>query len=178
MTAEDVKKIKKLIADQDKEIEELKEQVKTLKEKYVYQMAENDNTVKRYKKEIDSTKEFAISKFAKELLDVRDNLDLALNHVRKLNITEETPKEELARYLEQIMKGMEMTNTVMDKTLGKFGVVQFNPEGEKFDPHHHEAVFVVNDPSKENNTVATVMQTGWKIGDRNLRAAKVGIVKK
>lgn len=53
MTAEDVKKIKKLIADQDKEIEELKGQMKTLKEKYVYQMAENDNTVKRYLKEID-----------------------------------------------------------------------------------------------------------------------------
>ena len=80
--------------------------------------------------------------------------------------------------MEQIAKGMEMTNTVMDKVLKKFGVVQINPEGEKFDPNHHEAVFVLQDPAKEPNTVATVMQTGWKIGERNLRAAKVGIVKK
>lgn len=144
----------------------------------MYQMAENDNTVKRYLKEIQTTKEFAISKFAKELLDVRDNLELALKHVKTLKIDKETPPEELISTLDQICKGMEMTNTVMDKTLKKFGVVQFNPEGEKFDPNHHEAVFVVPDQTKENNTVATVMQSGWKIGDRNLRAAKVGIVKK
>lgn len=71
-----------------------------------------------------------------------------------------------------------MTNSVMDKVLKKFGVVQFNPEGEKFNPNHHEAVFVVPDEKKENNTVGVVMQSGWKIGDRCLRAAKVGIVKK
>ena len=49
-------------------------------------MAENDNTVKRYKKEIDSTKEFAISKFAKDLLEVRDNLERANEHIKKLKI--------------------------------------------------------------------------------------------
>ena len=65
------------------EIEDLKEQNKKLKEKLVYQMAENDNTVKRYKKEIDSTKDYAISKFAKELLDVRDNLERAKEHIGK-----------------------------------------------------------------------------------------------
>lgn len=52
-----------------------------LKQKLAYQLAENDNTVKRYRKQIEDGKLFAISKFAKELLDVRDNLDLALQHV-------------------------------------------------------------------------------------------------
>lgn len=83
MSKEDIKKIKKLIIDQDKEIESLKEQTKQVKEKLIYQMAENDNTVKRYKKEIDSTRDFAISKFAKELLDVRDNLERANEHIKK-----------------------------------------------------------------------------------------------
>lgn len=55
-----------------------------MKEKLIYQLAENDNTVKRYKKEIDSTREFAISKFAKELLDVRDNLERADTHIKSL----------------------------------------------------------------------------------------------
>lgn len=77
LSAEDIKKIKKLVTDQDKEIDTLKEQVKLFKEKLVYQLAENDNTIKRYKKEIDSTRDFAISKFAKDLLEVRDNLELA-----------------------------------------------------------------------------------------------------
>lgn len=71
-----------------------------------------------------------------------------------------------------------MTSTVMDAVLKRFGVVQFDPKGEKFDPNIHEAVFMVPDPTKENNTIAEVMQTGWKIGERVLRAAKVGIVKK
>lgn len=52
--------------------------MKELKQKLIYQMAENDNTVKRYRKQIEDGKQFAISKFAKELLDVRDSLELAL----------------------------------------------------------------------------------------------------
>lgn len=70
-----------------------------------------------------------------------------------------------------------MTTKTMDNVLKRFGVVQVEPMGEKFDPNVHEAVFMMQDPEKENNTVGNVMQSGWKIGERNLRAAKVGIVK-
>lgn len=66
----------------------------------------------------------------------------------------------------------------MDSTLKKYGITQFNPKGEKFDPSWHEAIFTIPQSEQENNTVGEVMQTGWKIGDRVLRAAKVGIVKK
>jgi molecular chaperone GrpE len=52
---------------------------------------------------------------------------------------------------------MGMTSSVMDKVLNKFGVVQFDPKGEKFDPNKHEAVFVTKDPSVENNHVGIVM---------------------
>lgn len=64
-----------------------------------------------------------------------------------------------------------MTSTVMDSTLKRFNVLQFNPKGEKFDPNIHEAVFTMPDPTKEPNTVGEVMRSGWKIGDRVLRAA-------
>ena len=73
---------------------------------------------------------------------------------------------------------MNMTSTVMDSTLKKFSVIKFHPINEKFDPNLHEAVYTINDPSKDHNTVGQVMQTGWKIGERVLRAAKVGIIKK
>ena len=73
---------------------------------------------------------------------------------------------------------MGMTSVVMDNCLKRFGVVQFDPLGEKFDPNIHEAIFTIPESQQENNTVGTVMQSGWKIGDRVLRAAKVGIVKK
>ena len=71
-----------------------------------------------------------------------------------------------------------MTSQVMDKVLKKFNVVQFDPVGQKFDPNMMEAIYSVNDPKGENNTVATVMVSGWKIGDRCLRAAQVAVIKK
>ena len=178
LTKADIDKIKKLIAEQDKEIEKLKEQVKQYKEKLIYQLAENDNTVKRYKKEIDSTREFAITKFAKDLLDVRDNLQMGFDFIDKVKVEEIKDVEELRKNLVEVKKGMNMTQHVMDSCLKRFGVVQFEPKGEKFDPNVHEAIFTMAESEYPNNTVGTVMQSGWKIGDRVLRAAKVGIVKK
>ena len=69
--------------------------VKDLKSKLIYQMAENDNTVKRYRKQVEDGKQFAISKFAKELLDVRDTLGLALEHVDLEKIDENEDIESL-----------------------------------------------------------------------------------
>jgi len=174
----DLDKIKKLIADQDKEIETLKEQVKQYKEKLIYQLAENDNTIKRYKKEIDSTREYAITKFAKDLLDVRDNIELASQHIKKINIEETKDLDELKGHFKNIVKGMDMTSHVMDNCLKRFQVVQFEPLGEKFDPNIHEAIFTLPESEHPNNHIGVVMQSGWKIGERVLRAAKVGIVKK
>ena len=71
-----------------------------------------------------------------------------------------------------------MTAEVMDRVLERFKVVQYDPKGEKFDAKLHEAVFTVPRSDYPNDTVDTVMQTGWKIGERVLRAAKVGVVKK
>ena len=144
----------------------------------IYQLAENDNTVKRYKKEIDSTREFAITKFAKDLLDVRDNLQMGYDFANKVKVEEIKEIEELRKHFEEIKRGMNMTQGVMDATLKRFGVVQFDPKGEKFDPNIHEAIFTLPESEFDNNHVGAVMQTGWKIGDRVLRAAKVGIVKK
>ena len=88
----------------------------------IYQLAENDNTVKRYKKEIDSTREFAITKFAKDLLDVRDNLQMGYDFANKVKANEIKDIEELRKHFEEIKKGMNMTQGVMDATLKRFGV--------------------------------------------------------
>ena len=134
--------------------------------------------MKRYKKEIDSTREFAITKFAKDLLDVRDNLQMGYNFVDKIKIEEIQDLEELKKHFIEVKKGMNMTQHVMDACLKRFGVVQFEPMGEKFDPNVHEAIFTLPESEHPTNHVGAVMQSGWKIGDRVLRAAKVGIVKK
>jgi molecular chaperone GrpE len=73
---------------------------------------------------------------------------------------------------------MDMTSHVMDSCLKRFGVIQFSPIGEKFDPNLHEGIFTLPESEHPNKHIGAVMQSGWKIGDRVLRAAKVGIVKK
>ena len=123
LTKDDIDKIKKLIADQDKEIETLKGEAKSYNEKLIYQLAENDNTIKRYKKEIDQTRDFAITKFAKDLLEVRDTLQLASDHIQKIKLEEVKDIEELKKQFQQISKGMSMTSHVMDNCLKRFGVV-------------------------------------------------------
>ena len=98
LTSDDIKEIKKLIKDQEKEIDTLKEQSKMFKDKLIYQLAENENTIKRYKKEIDSTREYAISKFAKDLLEVKDNLERGNEYIVKLKVEEQKDLEELKKH--------------------------------------------------------------------------------
>jgi len=72
-----------------------------------------------------------------------------------------------------------MTTGVMDKVLAKFEVKNMNPLGEKFDPNLHDAMMMIPESEEyPNDHVAIVVQSGWTIGERVLRAAKVGIAKK
>ena len=76
------------------------------------------------------------------------------------------------------LDGQQLTADVMDQVLKRFNLEQYDPKGTAFDPKLHEAVFTVPESEYENDHVAVTIQTGWKIGDRVLRAAKVGITKK
>lgn len=155
--------------------------MKLFRIEYTKQVRENEETVKRYRKMIEDEKQFAISKFAKDLLDVRDAIRLAIENTD----TEAAKKEEDLEVLKEKFlancEGQAMTADVMDNCLKRFKMEQYDPTGAKFDPELHEAVFTVGKDQAggiEPNHVAVVMLTGWKIGDRILRAAKVGIVKK
>jgi molecular chaperone GrpE len=106
-------------------------------------MAENDNTVKRYKSEIEKTKSFAISKFAKDLLDVRDSLGLADKHLNMTEGRELSDIDEIKKKFENVAEGMTMTSKIMDHTFQRYGIEEFNPMGDKFDTSVHEAVFMI-----------------------------------
>lgn len=129
---------------------------------------------------IDDEKQFAITKFAKDLLEVRDAIRFALENVDEAKIKEITDLETTKEQYIANVQGQVLTAQCMDRVLERFNVVQYDPKGEKFDPKLHECVFTVpaNDEFSEEDQVAIVMQTGWKIGDRILRASKVGTVKK
>ncbi|ANQ08327.1 GrpE protein-like protein [Plasmodium coatneyi] len=153
-----------------RDIEEKIVDNKILKEKYLSVLAENENLRHRYVKEIENSKLYCISNFAKSLLDVADNLSLAIK-----NINEESLKQN--EEINNIYKGIQMTETILHNIFNKYGIDKYDPINEKFNPLFHEALFEINDSTKEKGTVATVVQQGYKIKDRILRAAKVGVVK-
>lgn len=172
MNYENMKKIDLIneIKKTKKSINEKNLDNKILKEKYLSVLAENENLRNRYLKEIENSKIYCITNFAKSLLDVADNLSLAIQ-----NINEESLKKN--EEINNIHKGIQMTETILHNIFNNYGINKYNPINEKFDPLFHEAIYEINDVTKEKGTVATVIQHGYKIKDRILRAAKVGVVK-
>ncbi|KAH9908146.1 GrpE-domain-containing protein [Xylariomycetidae sp. FL2044] len=144
------------------------------KDKCLRSVADFRNLQDRTQREMKAARDFAIQKFAKDLVDSVDNLDRALQMGKEKLDTEEGQKnQELANFYE----GVKMTETNMMQILAKHGLERFHPEGEKFNPNEHEATFMTPMPDKEDNTVFFVQQKGFKLNGRVLRAAKVGVVK-
>ena len=79
--------------------------------------------------------------------------------------------------LKALIEGVELTERVLHNTLEKHGVKKLEPQGEKFDPNFHQAMFEVPDASVPSGTVVQVVQAGYMIGERVLRPALVGVAK-
>ncbi|KAI0194784.1 GrpE protein [Xylaria flabelliformis] len=145
------------------------------KDKYLRSVADFRNLQDRTQREVKAARDFAIQRFAKDLVESVDNLDRALTMGQeKMKVEEgQEPNVDLNNFYE----GVKMTEGSMLSTLSKHGLDRFSPEGEKFNPNEHEATFMTPMPGKEENTVFHVQQKGYKLNGRVLRAAKVGVVK-
>jgi molecular chaperone GrpE len=158
--------LKEQLEKKDKEIVELKD-------KYLRSVADFRNLQERTAREIKAAKDFAIQRFARDLVESVDNLDRALGTV---------PEEKLKsdnKDLIALHDGIKMTDTILINTLKKHGLERFDPSeaAEKFDPNIHEAVFQAPQPDKEDGTCFHTQQKGFKLNGRTLRPAKVGVVK-
>ncbi|KAF3914416.1 hypothetical protein ABW21_db0208348 [Orbilia brochopaga] len=153
-----------------KELEAKAKEVADLKDKYLRAVADFRNLQERTTREVKSAKDFAIQKFAKDLLESIDNLDRALT-------AQPTASTDPAKELQNLYDGLKMTEKVLMGTLEKHGLVRFNPVGEKFNPNLHEATFEAALEGKEPGTVFHVQTKGYQLNGRVLRAAQVGIVK-
>ena len=136
------------------------------KERALRAAAEMENLRRRTQREIADAKAFSVSNFARDMLDVADNLQRALEAV---------PEGSDDPALKGLKEGVEMTARTLDRTLEKHGVRKLAPEGEKFDPNFHQAMFKVPNPDVPNNSVIQVVQPGYAIGPRVLRPAMVGV---
>jgi len=141
-----------------------------LKDQLLRAMAETENTRRRAARDRDDAQKYGITNFAREVLAVADNLRRALEA-----IPAETLQSDEA--LKTLYDGVAATERQLDAALGKQQIQRIWPEGERFDSNFHQAMFEVPDSGKPAGTVVQVLQAGYKIHDRLLRPALVGVAK-
>lgn len=141
-------------------------EVAQYRDQAVRAMAEAENVRKRAQRDVESARKFALEKFATELLGVRDSLELGLKAA-----------EDNAGDFDKLKEGMDMTFRMLATSMEKVGVEPVNPEGEAFDPEFHEAVSTQPSDELPANSVAAVMQKGYTLNGRVLRAAMVTVAK-
>ena len=129
---------------------------------WMYAKAEGENIRRRAHEDAEKARKFALEKFSNELLAVKDSLEAAL-------AVETT---DVAGYKD----GVELTNKQLASVFEKFNITELYPLGEKFDPHLHQAISLV-EADAEPNTVVQVLQKGYTLNERVLRPALVMVAK-
>ena len=151
-------------------IAELQSENLILKDRLLRALAETENVRRRTERDLNDARQYAIAKFAGDLLPVVDNLQRAIS-----NIPAEWDRK--PGPLGTLIEGIELTKKELVRVLERHGVSKQSPVGERFDPHVHEALFEVVDATVPDGTVSKVMEPGYTIGTRPLRPAKVGVAR-
>ncbi|BBO09182.1 nucleotide exchange factor GrpE [Bradyrhizobium ottawaense] len=152
-------------------VELLQKEAAEARDRMLRTLAEMENLRKRTTKEVADARLYGITGFARDVLDIADNLQRALDAV---------PAEARATAdpgLISLIEGVELTERSLLNALEKHGVKKLDPQGQKFDPNFHQAMYEVPDPSVPSGTVVQIMQAGYTIGERVLRPALVGVAK-
>jgi molecular chaperone GrpE len=152
-------------------VETLRAENAELRDRMLRLAAEMENLRKRTERELADTRSYAIAGFARDMLTATDSLS------RALMVLPADARESADETVKSLINGIELTEKEMTRLLNKHGVKRIEAEGQKFDPHRHQAMFEVPDPSKPEGTVVQVVQEGFAIGERVLRPALVGIAK-
>lgn len=170
-------------------------QVAALREKTVRLLADMENVRAIAKRDVESARKYGVSSFARELLDVADNLSRAMQSVPE----EQRRDHDANPLLASLCEGVTATESSMQQAMRKHGIVRYGAEGERFNPEMHQAMFEAPPPSTppptaadpadgsgsdaqapaqwQDGTVMHVMKPGYMIHDRVLRPAEVGVVK-
>ncbi|MGF9693585.1 MULTISPECIES: nucleotide exchange factor GrpE [unclassified Rhizobium] len=152
-------------------LEAVRAENEQLRDRFLRLAAEMDNLRRRTDRDVKDAKSYAVTAFARDMLAVSDNLRRALDAIP----AEAKASEDAG--LKALIEGVDMTERAMLSALERHGVKKMDPEGQKFDPNFHQAMFEIPNPAVPNNTVVQVVQAGYVIGERVLRPAMVGVAK-
>ncbi len=141
------------------------------KDRLLRTLAEMENLRRRTEREVADTRQYAVANFARDLLGVADNMQRALDTLSA------DFRDQADPVVRSHIEGVELTERELMKVMEKHGIRRFDPQGQRFDPNLHQAMFEVPDASVPSGTVVQVMQPGYMIADRILRPALVGVSK-
>lgn len=154
----------------DAELLALREEAAALKEQALRYAAEAENTRRRAEREINDARAYAITRFAKDLMGVADNLARALEHA---------PKDAEDQLTRNLAIGLEMTQKELLAAFDRNNLKRIAPMvGERFDPHQHQAVMEETSAAVGPGGIARVLQDGYELFGRNLRPAMVIVAAK
>ena len=151
-------------------VAELDAQNAQLTDKLLRTMADMENLRNRTRRDKEDAIKYAPQKLVTDLIGVMDNLQRALS-----SVSEETAEGN--EDLKTLRDGVEMTNREMLKVFEKHNITEVEAMGARMDPHSHEALFEIPDPSQPEGTILQVIQPGFRLHDRLLRPARVGVAK-
>ena len=158
-------------AQQPDPLAEARRETAEFKDKLLRTLAEMENLRRRTDREVTDARVYGVAGFARDVLAVADNMHRALEAIGP------ELRETADAKVKSLIEGVELTERELLKALEKNGVRKFSPQGEKFDPNVHQAMFEMEHKDVPPGHVAQVMQAGYMLGDRVLRPAMVGVAK-
>ncbi|VAW45591.1 Heat shock protein GrpE [hydrothermal vent metagenome] len=141
---------------------ELRSEAEKHKDMALRIQADMENLRRRTRLDVENAHKYALDKFVNALIPAMDSMEMGM---------EAASKEEAS--IESIREGIDMTFKQLLDVLAEFNVERIDPKGEKFDPQQHEAMTMIPSPDHESNTVVDVIQKGYSLNERLVRAARV-----
>jgi molecular chaperone GrpE len=150
---------------------ELAKEAAELKDRLLRTLAEMENLRRRTEREVADARVYGVTNFARDIVGVADSME------RAMRALDDGIRDKADAGVKALLDGVELTERELLKVLEKHGVTKLEPKGQKFDPNMHQAMFEMPDPSVPAGMVTQVVQPGYKIGERVLRPAMVGVSK-
>lgn len=151
--------------------DELRRENEDLRQQMLRALAEAENVRRRAQRDVSDARLYAVTSFARDLLNVADNFRRAMEAVDGVDVATLPPE------LRGVLEGIRMTERELGTVFERHGIKPIDPVGQRFDPNRHQAMYEIDNAEVASGTVLQVMQPGSMIGDRVLRPAMVGVAR-
>ena len=153
----------------EEQIKRAEAETADLKDRLLRALAETENVRRRAERERTDATKYGVTQFARDLLDVADNLRRAIDSLPEAQVRDDVTRN--------LLQGVAATERALLAAFERHGIKRIDPKGERFDHNFHQAIFEAENTGKPAGTVVEVLQPGYVLHDRLLRPAMVGVAK-